>query len=239
MRRFPVDLVVPKQTLIAYRHALMQHVEQRYIEWAMEYDETPRFLYVTIMFNGTSTLPNVRSVSEAAATHLRVDYLYKHFDRAYLHLLQFLLGSNYNRPSHRHRQPIAWVYADLPGSKTKEPKQGTGQTTRLGLHLHAILLIHPETIKGRSPADLRDLVKFKIIEALGSRYFDGVHVAAVPATNPAEHFERMVHYSSALMFRGLDERLPPTDRWDIWPRRRSRKLGQLASPSCPPTNGGA
>jgi hypothetical protein len=171
----------------------------------------------------------VRSVSDAGATNLRVDYIFKHFHRAYVALLRFLLGRNFDRPSRWDRQPIAWVYADLPGSKGGKnekdaveqgvKRQRAGHPARLGLHLHVILLIHPETIGGRSEDELCEFVEAVITKALGSA-LNTVNVQPVPQLNPSQHIARMVDYSSALMmFRSLDVHLPPTDRWDIWPRR--------------------
>jgi hypothetical protein len=91
--------------------------------------------------------------------------------------------------------------------------------TRLGLHVHVVLLIHPQTIRGRSQADLCALVEQAIDKALGPAV-NTIDVKAVPQFDPSQHIERLVGYSPALMmFRSLDEHLPPTDRWDIWPRR--------------------
>jgi hypothetical protein len=223
------DLNFSKSKLHSYRNALMQHVETKYIEWCMAFDESPRLLYVTITFNGLSNLPNVTSVSDGHATHLRVDYAFKHFHRVFISLLLLLLGRNYHRPVHREYQPIAWVCADLPRTKRRKKEkdhdqQGvqrrrTGHPTRLGLHLHVVLLIHPETIKGRSEADLCALIEEAIDRAIGHAV-NTVNVEPVPQLNPSQHIARMVNYSSALMmFRSLDQHLPPTDRWDIWPRR--------------------
>lgn len=195
------------------RNAIIDHMSATFSAWKGDSEQQPYLLFITIVFNGNSAIPNVKSVSEVNDLPFRLKYVKRHFNKAYCALCRALLGSHFHRRSMRAFQPLAWVFPDLPGTKRK--KGVIGQSQRLGLHLHVPMLIHPRTIRDGSIEEIAQTVRASMEEALVGAV-QGVDVRAV-TDDVVLSIRKLVSYSCALFFK----RVPDEVLWecyDVWPQ---------------------
>ncbi len=190
------------------KDAIIKHLESRYNEWTLSSTEIPTVQFVTLRILGSSNFQEARIISEITEKPVRMDYVHRVFGDFYHLIPRELFGSKYTR--NPKCQPIAWVWAGLPGDDLKpKSKTSTRQSpaSLLGPHIHAIILFHPWYALSRGT--VKNIIFRRMRRNLLS--------SDVQYIEEVEEFGDVVGYSNKLMYHNIAN-FEPTDCFDMWPR---------------------